>query len=118
MAPALRGGRAAAPQIARVSAVSPPLRRERRLARAGAKRQIMFAMRLPRGALQSRNFRLFLACDVISGTGSAVATVAIPFAVLAIGAFAILSGYASTGYTITMFRFLPICGLADDRCAC
>ena len=35
--------------------------------------------------MRSRNLRLLLACDVVSGTGSAVATVAIPFSVLAIG---------------------------------
>ena len=117
MAPALRGGRAAAPQIARVSAVSPPLRHERRLARAGAKRQIMDAMRLPRGALQSRNFRLLLACDVISGTGSAVATVAIPFAVLAIGGSASDVGYVATAYLIPMIVFLLVGGVAGDRFA-
>ena len=114
MAPALRGGRAAAPQIARVSAVSPPLRHERRLARAGAKRQIMDAMRLPRGALQSRNFRLLLACDVISGTGSAVATVAIPFAVLAIGGSASDVGYVATASLIPMIVFLLVGGVAGD----
>src|SRR5260370_24540110 len=98
MAPALRGGRAAAPQIARVSAVSPPLRHERRLPRAGAKRQIMDAMRLPRRALQSRNFRLLLACDVISRADSAVATLAIPFAALAIHDAARALGYEAPAY--------------------
>jgi len=53
-------------------------------------------MRLPRGALQSRNFRLLVACDVISGTGNAVAIVAIPFAVLAIGGSASDVGYVAT----------------------
>src|ERR1700689_1379564 len=38
-----------------------------------------------RGPLQSRNFRLLVACNVISVTGSAVSFVAIPFAVLRIG---------------------------------
>jgi len=47
-------------------------------------RQIRTVLRM-RGPLGSRNFRLLLACDVISGIGSAVAFVAIPFAVLAIG---------------------------------
>jgi len=37
------------------------------------------------GPLASRNFRLLLACDVISWLGSAMAGVALPFAVLAIG---------------------------------
>ena len=42
-------------------------------------------MRMRQGALQSRNFRLLLVCDVISATGTAVALVGLPFAVLAIG---------------------------------
>ncbi len=37
----------------------------------------------PSGPLRSSNFRLLLACDVISATGTAVATVALPSAVLA-----------------------------------
>lgn len=42
-------------------------------------------MKVPPGPLRSRNFRLLLACSVISVTGTAVAIVATPFAVLAIG---------------------------------
>jgi hypothetical protein len=37
------------------------------------------------GPLRSRNFRPLLACKVISVTGTAVAMVAVPFAVLATG---------------------------------
>jgi hypothetical protein len=43
------------------------------------------------GPLASRNFRLLLACDVISYLGSAMAGVALPFAVLAIGLAGTLS---------------------------
>ena len=38
-----------------------------------------------RGPLGSRNFRLLVACNIISVAGSAVSFVAIPFAVLRIG---------------------------------
>lgn len=72
-------------------------------------------MRLPRGALQSRNFRLLLACDVISGTGNAVAIVAIPFAVLAIGGSASDVGYVATAALIPMIAFLVAGGVAGDR---
>jgi hypothetical protein len=47
-------------------------------------------MRPPPGPLRSRNFRLLLACDVISMAGSSVAIVATPFAVLAIGGILIV----------------------------
>jgi hypothetical protein len=40
---------------------------------------------VPRGPLQSRNFRLLMTSNVVSLTGSAVSFVAIPFAVLKIG---------------------------------
>jgi MFS family permease len=72
-------------------------------------------MRLPRGALESRNFRLLLACDVISGTGNAVAFVAIPFAVLAIGGSASDVGYVATASLIPMIVFLAAGGVAGDR---
>ncbi len=72
-------------------------------------------MRLPRGALQSRNFRLLVACDVISGTGNAVAFVAIPFAVLAIGGSASDVGYVAAASLIPMLVFLLFGGVAGDR---
>ena len=72
-------------------------------------------MRLPRGALQSRNFRLLVACDVISGSGNAVAFVAIPFAVLAIGGSASDVGYVATASLIPMLVFLLFGGVAGDR---
>jgi hypothetical protein len=42
-------------------------------------------MGIAEGPLGSRNFRLLLVSNVISVTGSSVAIVAIPFAVLAVG---------------------------------
>ena len=72
-------------------------------------------MRLPRGALQSRNFRLLVACDVIAGTGNAVAFVAIPFAVLAIGGSVSDVGYVATASLIPMLVFLLFGGVAGDR---
>ncbi len=72
-------------------------------------------MRLPRGALQSRNFRLLAGCDVISGTGNAVAFVAIPFAVLAIGGSVSDVGYVATASLIPMIVFMLLGGVAGDR---
>ena len=65
--------------------------------------------------MRSRNFRLLLACDVISGVGSAVATVAIPFSVLAIGGTASDVGWVATAALIPMIVFLMIGGVAGDR---
>jgi hypothetical protein len=48
------------------------------------------------GPLASRNFRLLAACNVISRTGSAIAFVAIPFAVLRAGGSAADIGYVAT----------------------
>jgi MFS family permease len=65
--------------------------------------------------MRSRNFRLLLACDVISGVGSAVAIVAIPFSVLAIGGTASDVGWVATAALIPMIAFLMIGGVAGDR---
>jgi MFS family permease len=67
------------------------------------------------GPLASRNFRLLLACDAISGTGSAVAFVAIPFAVLAIGGTASDVGLVASAGLIPMILFLLAGGVAGDR---
>ena len=77
-------------------------------------RQIRAVLRM-RGPLGSRNFRLLLACDVISGTGSAVAFVAIPFAVLAIGGTASDVGLVASAGLIPMILFLLAGGVAGDR---
>jgi MFS family permease len=72
-------------------------------------------MRLPQGPLRSRNFRLLLACDVISMTGSAVAVVAIPFAVLAIGGSASDVGFVATALSLSLVAFLLLGGVLADR---
>ena len=67
--------------------------------------------------MRSRNFRLLLACDVTNGIGSAVATVAIPFAVLAIGGTAADVGWVATAALVPMIAFLLLGGVAGDRFA-
>ena len=52
-------------------------------------------MKVRPGPLRNRNFRLLLACNAILMTGTAVALVAIPFAVLAIGGSAADVGYVA-----------------------
>jgi MFS family permease len=71
--------------------------------------------RTPPGLLRSRNFRLLLACDVISVTGTAVATVALPFAVLAIGGSASAVGYVAAAYLVPLIGFLLLGGVVADR---
>ena len=72
-------------------------------------------MRLPQGPLRSRNFRLLLACNVISTTGSAGATVALPFAVLTIGGSASDVGYVAAAYLVSFIVFLLLGGVIADR---
>ena len=72
-------------------------------------------MRLPQGPLRSRNFRLLLACNVISLGGTAVAIVAVPFAVLAIGGSASDVGYVATASLVPVLIFLPLGGVVADR---
>ncbi len=72
-------------------------------------------MRTPREPLRSRNFRLLLACNVISSTGSAVAAVATPFAVLAIGGSASDVGYVAAAYLVPVIAFLLLGGVVADR---
>jgi MFS family permease len=72
-------------------------------------------MRLPRGPLQSRNFRLLLACNVISLTGTAVAIVATPFAVLAIGGSVSDVGYVAAAVLAPGVIFLLLGGVVADR---
>jgi MFS family permease len=66
-------------------------------------------------ALHSRNFRLLLGCDIISIAGTAVAVVAIPFAVLAIGGSASDVGYVSVAALLPMIAFLLLGGVVADR---
>jgi MFS family permease len=74
-------------------------------------------VRLTRGALASRNFRLLLGCEVIAGTGNAVAFVAIPFAVLAIGGSVADIGYVSSAMLFPTVVFLLVGGVVGDRMA-
>jgi MFS family permease len=67
------------------------------------------------GALGSRNFRLLLACDVVSLTGSAVAVVAVPFAVLAVGGSVADVGYVTTAMLVPVIVFLLLGGVVADR---
>ena len=67
------------------------------------------------GPLASRNFLLLVCCDVISTAGSAVATVALPFAVLAIGGSASDIGYVAAASLLPMVAFLLLGGVAGDR---
>jgi MFS family permease len=67
------------------------------------------------GALSSRNFRLLLACDVVSVLGSAVSYVALPFAVLAIDGSASDIGYVSASSMVAMMAFLLFGGAVADR---
>jgi hypothetical protein len=65
--------------------------------------------------LHSRNFRLMLACNVISLTGSAVALAAAPFAVLAVGGSAGDVGYVATAMLVPVVVFLLLGGVVADR---
>lgn len=72
-------------------------------------------MRLASGPLHSRNFQLLLACDVISVAGSAIAVVAIPFAVLGIGGSAPDVGYVAAAGQLPVIAFLLFGGVIADR---
>ena len=72
-------------------------------------------MRALSGALRSRNFRLLLACNVTSLTGSAVALVATPFAVLAVGGSAGDVGYVATAMLVPVVVFLLLGRVVADR---
>src|SRR5215471_15481849 len=58
--------------------------------------------------------RLLLACTVISVTGTAVALVAVPFAVLAIGGSAADVGYVAAAVMVPALLF-PLGGVVADR---
>lgn len=73
------------------------------------------AVRPVRGTLASRNFRLLLACDVVSTFGTAIALVAIPFAVLSIGGSAADVGYVTAAAMLPVIVFLLLGGVIADR---
>jgi MFS family permease len=72
-------------------------------------------MRCLAGPLASRNFRLLLACDVVSVLGTAVAQVAVPFAVLAIGGSAADVSFVAAAAAVPVVVFLLWGGVAADR---
>jgi MFS family permease len=67
------------------------------------------------GALASRNFRLLVGCDVTSMAGGAMATVAIPFAVLRSGGTASDIGFVATAGLVPTIAFLLFGGVIADR---
>jgi MFS family permease len=69
----------------------------------------------PRGPLASHNFRLLVACDVTSSTGSAMAYVAIPFAVLRSGGSASDIGFVTAAALVPTIIFLLVGGVLADR---
>jgi MFS family permease len=69
----------------------------------------------PRGALASQNFRLLVACDVTSMTGTWMATVAVPFAVLRAGGSASDIGFVSASGMVATITFLLFGGVIADR---
>jgi MFS family permease len=72
-------------------------------------------VKLVPGPLASRNFQLLLACDVVSTFGTAVALVAIPFAVLSIGGSAADVGYVTAAGLLPVIVFLLLGGVVADR---
>jgi len=72
-------------------------------------------MRSAPGPLGSRNFRLLLACDVMSIAGTGIAVVAVPFAVLSIGGTGSDVGYVATAALLPMIAFLLLGGVMADR---
>ena len=68
-----------------------------------------------RGALSSRNFRLLVGCDVMSMTGTAMATVAVPFAVLRSGGSASDIGFVAVSGLVPTIVFLLLGGVVADR---
>lgn len=67
------------------------------------------------GPLASRNFRLLMACTVISLLGSGIATVALPFAVLAVSGSASDVGFVAAAQLAAMAVFLLWGGVIADR---
>jgi MFS family permease len=72
-------------------------------------------MQSVQGPLRSRNFRLLIACSVISVGGSQIAAVAMPFAVLRSGGSAGDVGYVAAAELIAMIGSLLLGGTVADR---
>lgn len=74
-------------------------------------------LRLPlaAGPLGQRNFRLLVGCDVTSMVGTAMAAVAVPFAVLASGGSVSDIGYVAAAGLVPTVAFLLFGGVVADR---
>jgi MFS family permease len=72
-------------------------------------------MSILRGPLRGRNFRLLVSCNSISVTGSSIATVAMPFAILDVGGSAGDIGLVATAKLLPLVAFLLIGGVIADR---
>jgi MFS family permease len=70
---------------------------------------------LSAGPLAQRNFRLLVSCDVTSMVGTAMAAVAVPFAVLASGGSVSDVGYVAAAGLIPTVAFLLFGGVLADR---
>jgi MFS family permease len=68
-----------------------------------------------RGPLASRNFQLLVTCDVTSMLGTAMATVAVPFAVLKTGGTASDVGFVTAAGLLPTIVFLLFGGVLADR---
>jgi hypothetical protein len=64
---------------------------------------------------RQRNFRLLVACNVISVTGSGFSNVAVPFAVLRIGGSAADVGFVGTASLVPLIACLLLGGVVADR---
>src|SRR5271154_6697976 len=67
------------------------------------------------GPLSQRNFRLLVGCDVTSMVGTAMAAVAVPFAVLARGGSVSDIGYVAAAGLVPTVAFLLLGGVLADR---
>jgi MFS family permease len=73
-------------------------------------------MNRPRlGALASRNFRLLVSCNITSATGTRMATVAVPFAVLRAGGSVTDVGFVIAAGLVPTVAFLLFGGVISDR---
>lgn len=70
---------------------------------------------LSAGPLAQRNFRLLVGCDVTSMVGTAMAAVAVPFAVLAGGGSVSDIGYVAAAGLVPTVVFLLFGGVVADR---
>jgi MFS family permease len=68
-----------------------------------------------RGPLASRNFKLLVGCDVTSMLGTAMASVAVPFAVLHSGGSASDVGFVAAAGLVPTIVFLLFGGVMADR---